>query len=78
MGLITHNDDGSVNIGVDSSTVLSHAGALGRSSVRIESINEYSNGLFIFDLAHFPKPVSGIWPAMYEFPLVSNDIIMDY
>ena len=36
----------------------------GRKSVRIESKNQYNNGLFIFDILHTPFGC-GTWPALW-------------
>ncbi|KAI9829913.1 MAG: hypothetical protein M1826_005335 [Phylliscum demangeonii] len=61
-GLVSSN--GSVAyMGVDHQTVSSG----GRASVRLESRNTYTHGLFIADIAHMPGDVCGVWPAFWTF-----------
>lgn len=58
-GLVSSND-GSVYVGVDHKTVSSS----GRASVRLESRNRYTRGLFVADIAHMPGGICGTWPAL--------------
>jgi hypothetical protein len=39
----------------------------GRMSVRIESEETWTHGLFIGDFAHMPKPACGVWPAFWAY-----------
>jgi hypothetical protein len=39
----------------------------GRMSVRIESQESWTHGLFIGDFAHMPKPACGLWPAFWAY-----------
>ncbi|KAK4122446.1 glycoside hydrolase family 16 protein [Parathielavia appendiculata] len=58
---LTKIGDNDVTISVDSTNTDQD----GRSSVRLESVNTYSKGLFIADFAHFPKQACGAWPAFW-------------
>ncbi|KAJ7097211.1 glycoside hydrolase family 16 protein [Mycena belliarum] len=49
----------------DATTVLSDAGGVGRSSVRIRSRNTYTTHVAVFDVAHMPQGC-GTWPAIWE------------
>lgn len=60
-GLISADANNSVYIGVDHTNVASGSG---RQSVRLTSINTYTHGLIILDLAHMPGSVCGSWPAL--------------
>ena len=57
--LIQEHGDG-IYMGVDHKTVSS----AGRASVRLESRNTYTRGLFIVDIAHMPGGICGTWPAL--------------
>lgn len=59
-GLISASE-GTLYMGVDSSNI---ASSTGRSSVRLQSINAYTHGLVILDLAHMPASICGSWPAL--------------
>lgn len=63
-GIIGVKPDGSVFMGVDSTTVLNPNGP-GRNSVRVESKKVYDHGLFIADLKHMPSNACGVWPAFW-------------
>jgi len=66
LGMIGQTPAGNVYIGVDhTNPVVSADWPYGRNSVRVESKAQYKHGLFIFDLAHMPKPACGSWPALY-------------
>ncbi|KAH8895584.1 hypothetical protein GQ53DRAFT_820407 [Thozetella sp. PMI_491] len=54
-----------VKIGVDSRNVITNG--VGRNSVRIQSANSYTNGLFVGYFSHLPKPVCGSWPAFWMY-----------
>jgi hypothetical protein len=58
---LTHATETSAILRVDATTPNAIAG---RNSVRIESINKYDNGLFIFDILHTPFGC-GTWPALW-------------
>jgi len=60
-GLISVNNNGQVYMGVDNTNKVSN----GRRAVRLQSKNQYSNGLIILDLAHMPGSVCGSWPAFW-------------
>ncbi|XTI89544.1 glycoside hydrolase family 16 protein [Cenococcum geophilum] len=53
----------SVYIGVDHS----NAASSGRSSIRIQSKNLYTHGLFILDFAHMPGSICGTWPSFWTY-----------
>jgi hypothetical protein len=53
-----------IYLGADSATQVAPGGTFGRSSVRVESNNQYRYGVFIYDIAHVPGRACGIWPAM--------------
>ncbi|KAI1341604.1 glycoside hydrolase family 16 protein [Xylariaceae sp. FL0016] len=53
-----------VYLGVDHETMNPTGG---RSSVRVNSKNSYTKGLFIADIAHQPAPKCGQWPAFWTF-----------
>lgn len=61
LGLIDPVNTDDVFIGVDYTKWAEH----GRESVRIESLNSYSKGLFIAEFTHLPKAVCGAWPAFW-------------
>lgn len=50
-----------VYVGVDTKNRASS----GRMSVRLESKNQYTHGLFILDLDHMPGSICGTWPAFW-------------
>jgi hypothetical protein len=50
-------------VGVDSNNVYPLDG-LGRPSVRLESKQTFTEGLFVLDLTHIPTGC-GIWPAFW-------------
>ena len=60
-GIINTGDNGNVFIGVDHTNT---ATGRGRSTVRLESLTTYHGGLFVFDLAHMPGGICGVWPTM--------------
>lgn len=51
-----------VYIGVDSTSWIPDGS--GRPSLRLESINDYTKGLFIARFNHMPKSTCGAWPAL--------------
>lgn len=64
-GLVS-TTNGSAYIGVDYNTIVDDA-ARGRKSVRIESQESWTQGLFVADIEHMPASVCGIWPACQSF-----------
>eukprot|EP01039_Chlorochromonas_danica_P011075 gene11075-12334_t len=60
-GLVYVNGDNQVYIGVDYQNV---ASGRGRDSVRLESKDRYTHGLFVIDLMHMPHGC-GTWPAFW-------------
>ncbi|KAI9841836.1 MAG: hypothetical protein M1838_003395, partial [Thelocarpon superellum] len=58
-----------VYVGVDNETAWTYPDPLitGRSSVRIESKNAYTHGLFIADIAHMPGDACGAWPGFWLY-----------
>ena len=63
LGLISISPT-SVRFGVDSSNVVSET-SRGRPSVRIQSYNSFTDGLFVADIAHMPGDACGIWPSFW-------------
>ncbi|KAK4168877.1 family 16 putative glycoside hydrolase [Cladorrhinum sp. PSN259] len=61
MGLINKVNVDDVYIGVNHKD----SALVGRSSVRIESNNWYSSGLFIAEFSHLPGLACGAWPAFW-------------
>ena len=51
--------------GVDTSMYLDGMANLGRLSVRLTSLQSWTHGLFILDLAHMPANQCGVWPAWW-------------
>ncbi|KAK3075046.1 hypothetical protein LTR53_002017 [Teratosphaeriaceae sp. CCFEE 6253] len=51
--------------GVDTTQVLDPMANLGRLSVRLTSVQSWTRGLFILDLAHMPANQCGVWPAWW-------------
>lgn len=51
-----------VYIGVDSTNWIPDG--QGRPSLRLQSINDYTKGLFIARFTHMPKSTCGAWPAL--------------
>jgi len=60
-GLISVNEHGQTYMGVDHS----NNGGNGRKAVRLESKEQYGEGLYILDLAHMPGSICGTWPAFW-------------
>lgn len=56
--------DGAIFMGVDTVTV---GPPNGRKSVRLESKQAFTHGLFIADIAHMPGSICGAWPAFWMF-----------
>jgi hypothetical protein len=42
-------------------------GSYGRDSVRIESKQSYTHGLFVWTFDHLPAPTCGAWPAVWSY-----------
>ncbi|KAK6064572.1 beta-endoglucanase [Seiridium cupressi] len=61
LGLVSVDDD-EVYIGPDTALSYDQYG-YGRKSVRLEGLTTYSQGLFITDFSHLPKPTCGAWPS---------------
>lgn len=38
---------------------------VGRPSVRIESVDRYTNALIVVDVSHMPGGICGVWPAFW-------------
>ena len=51
--------------GVDTTMYLDPMANLGRLSVRLTSVQSWTHGLFILDLAHMPANQCGVWPAWW-------------
>ncbi|KGQ04056.1 putative endo-1,3(4)-beta-glucanase [Beauveria bassiana D1-5] len=68
-GLVS-NDTGDVYIGVDS--VNKWWSPDGRPSIRLESKNDYTKGLFIARFNHLPKTACGAWPAFWTYSKVGK------
>ncbi|KAL2213581.1 tat pathway signal sequence [Sarocladium strictum] len=56
--------DGAIFMGVDKTTVNPPNG---RQSVRLESHDTFTKGLFIMDASHMPASECGAWPAFWMF-----------
>lgn len=54
--------NGSAYIGVDHNAIV-EAVNRGRKSVRIESQESWTQGLFVADIKHMPSSACGVWPA---------------
>ena len=55
----------SVSWGVDTTQLLNPSANLGRPSIRLVSLQSWTHGLFILDLAHMPSNTCGVWPALW-------------
>lgn len=64
-GLVKVTESGSFYMGVDYESTLNPNGA-GRESVRIESKNYYTEGLYVIDIEHMPGSICGTWPAFWS------------
>ena len=62
-GYINSSSNGDVYIGCDHKNV---ASGRGRDSIRIESTQEFSYGLFVLYLSHMPTGC-GTWPAFWTY-----------
>jgi len=51
--------------GVDTTQYLDPTANLGRLSIRLTSVDSWTHGLFILDLAHMPENQCGAWPAFW-------------
>ncbi|KAK9421543.1 putative GH16 domain-containing protein [Seiridium unicorne] len=65
LGLVSVDDD-EVYIGPDTALSYDQYG-YGRKSVRLEGLTTYSQGLFITDFSHLPKPTCGAWPSFWMY-----------
>lgn len=65
MGMINYSDTGPATFGVDHVGLYDPNANLGRASIRLESLQQWTHGLFIVDLAHMPGTACGTWPAMW-------------
>lgn len=57
--------ESSVSWGVDTTQILNPDANLGRLSIRLTTIQSWTHGLFILDLAHMPGNTCGVWPAVW-------------
>ncbi|KAF2482405.1 concanavalin A-like lectin/glucanase domain-containing protein [Neohortaea acidophila] len=57
--------DSTVAWGVDTTQILDPDANLGRLSIRLSSIQRYTRGLFVLDLAHMPVAACGSWPSFW-------------
>lgn len=60
MGLVSINGAGNAIMAVETTPVV----AQNRSSIRIQTNNQYNSGLFIIDAVHMPV-ACGVWPAFW-------------
>ncbi|KAK5167026.1 uncharacterized protein LTR77_007755 [Saxophila tyrrhenica] len=51
--------------GVDTTQIFDPTSPLGRPSIRITTLESWTHGLFIADLAHVPANQCGTWPAFW-------------
>ena len=58
--------ESTVSFGVETTQVLDPNANLGRLSLRLTSIESWTHGLFILDLAHMPDAVCGTWPSFWS------------
>ncbi|PHH70683.1 hypothetical protein CDD80_5796 [Ophiocordyceps camponoti-rufipedis] len=58
------NSSSNIIMGVDHQTVNPPNG---RRSVRVESKQSFTRGLFVADIAHMPGSACGVWPAFWMF-----------
>ncbi|KAK0726896.1 glycoside hydrolase family 16 protein, partial [Lasiosphaeria miniovina] len=58
--------NGQVWLGADSTNKVSTS-SQGRDSVRLESVDSFTYGLLIADMAHMPGNACGIWPAYWTY-----------
>jgi hypothetical protein len=70
-GLIGRSAD-SFTIGVDHTNVY-EPGTAGRPSVRLESKQTFTKGLFVLDLSHIPTGC-GTWPSMLHVIQSGNQL----
>ncbi|KAI0404332.1 glycoside hydrolase family 16 protein [Xylaria palmicola] len=64
--LVSIDEFNRVKLGVDSTNTYSTSDN-GRPSVRINSHDTFTHGLFIADFAHMPGSTCGTWPAFWAF-----------
>ncbi|EAW18996.1 putative GPI anchored endo-1,3(4)-beta-glucanase [Aspergillus fischeri NRRL 181] len=64
-GLVKVTQSGSFYMGVDYESTLNPNGP-GRESVRIETKNYYTEGLYVIDIEHMPGSICGTWPAFWS------------
>ncbi|GFF44759.1 probable endo-1,3(4)-beta-glucanase NFIA_089530 [Aspergillus udagawae] len=64
-GLVKVTSSGSFYMGVDYENTLNPNGP-GRESVRIESKQYYTEGLYVIDIEHMPGSICGTWPAFWS------------
>lgn len=73
----------SVSFGVETKQMLNPAANLGRLSLRLVTLQSWTHGLFILDLAHMPSNTCGVWPALWMlgsglWPLNGEIDIIEY
>ncbi|OJD32547.1 endo-beta-glucanase [Diplodia corticola] len=64
--LIDTTAAGNPRWGVDTTHTYAPGRDWGRASVRLESKQAWTHGLFVFDIAHMPGATCGIWPALWS------------
>ncbi|KAF7196563.1 putative endo-1,3(4)-beta-glucanase [Pseudocercospora fuligena] len=65
-GFVNVSNRGTMIIKPDTTNVYPrYSGSPGRPSVRLESLNAYFHGLFIYDTTHMPVGC-GVWPAYWQ------------
>jgi len=63
---LTYADGDTFIMRVDNTTVISNSSDVGRRSVRIKSLAQYTEHLAVFDIRHLPVGC-GTWPALWEY-----------
>lgn len=65
---IVNTNNNQVYLGVDFTNKAKLLGSSttkhGRDSVRLESVDTWSTGIMIADIAHMPGTACGVWPAL--------------
>lgn len=65
LNLTEIGNTGTARWGVDTTSILDPSANLGRKSIRLQSVQTYTHGLFVLDVKHLPANVCGTWPAFW-------------
>ncbi|UKZ71062.1 uncharacterized protein TrAtP1_012029 [Trichoderma atroviride] len=75
---IVNTNNNQVSLGVDftnkAQLIKDSTTVHGRNSVRLESVDTWSSGIMIADIAHMPGTACGVWPAFWAYNFDENPV----